>query len=231
MADENVTQTPAPDFAGYSNSDELARGYRASSQEAKRLAAENQRLQEAYQSAAVNQRQDIPNRTSPSDRLAEFGIPADALNEFVNERVGQALRPLAEGFQARGRVLNEYPDYQKYEADVANFVNADPDFSQRYARMFSADPVAAMELAFLKFGESKRKSAPAPNAPNAQEMADASLPGGRAGDSRRTEQSGQNEIAEAFSRYQKSGSQQDAEAFAKLRIRQSIPGAFYDGMG
>ena len=126
--------------------------------------------------------------------------------------------------------MNEYPDYQKYEADVANFVNADPDFSQRYARMFSADPVAAMELAFLKFGESKRKGAPPPQAPNAQEMADASLPGGRAGDSRRTEQSAEGEIDEAFRRYQKSGSQQDAEAYAKLRIRQSIPDSFYQGM-
>ena len=229
MADENVNQTPAPDFAGYSSSEELARGYRASSQEAKRLAAENQRLQEQFQQST--QRPDIPNRSRPEDRLAEFGIPADALNDFVNERVGQALRPLAEGFQARGRVLNEYPDYQKYEADVANFVNADPDFSQRYARMFSADPVAAMELAFLKFGESKRKGAPAPVAPNAQEMADASLPGGRAGDSRRTEHSGQGAIDDAFRKYQASGSQQDAEAFAKLRIRQTIPDSVYENMG
>jgi hypothetical protein len=58
-------------------------------------------------------------------------------------------------------------------------------------------------------------------------MADASLPGGRAGDSRRTEQSGQGEIDEAFKRYQASGSQQDAEAFAKLRIRQAIPDSFF----
>ena len=222
MADENVNQTPAPDFAGYSSSEELARGYRASSQEAKRLSQENQRLQEAYQSAAVNQRQDIPNRTSPSDRLAEFGIPADALNDFVNERVGQALRPLAEGFQARGRVLNEYPDYQKYEDDVANFINADPDFSQRYARMFSADPVAAMELAFLKFGESKRKSAPSPKSPNAQEMADASLPGERTGESRRSVPQNQQDVDSAWKNYQKSGSKADAEAFARARLKDVI---------
>jgi hypothetical protein len=222
MADENVTQTPAPDFAGYSSSEELARGYRASSQEAKRLAQENQRLQEAYQAAAVNQRPDIPNRSRPEDRLAEFGIPADALNDFVNERVGQALRPLAEGFQARGRVLNEYPDYQKYEADVANFVNSDPDFSQRYARMFSVDPVGAMELAFLKFGESKRNSAPTSNAPNAQEMVDASLPGQRTGESRRSGTGNQQDVDEAWRNYQKSGSKADAEAFARARLHDVI---------
>jgi hypothetical protein len=226
MADENNNQTPAPDFAGYSSSEELARGYRASSQEAKRLAQENQRLQEAYQQAAVNQRQDIPNRSRPEDRLAEFGIPADALNDFVNERVGQALRPLAEGFQARGRVLNEYPDYQKYEADVANYINSDPEFSQQYGRIFAADPAGAMQLAFLKFGESKRKGAPPPIAPNAQEMMDASLPGERTGESRRSESGSQGAVEEAYKRYQQTGNSRDAETYAKLRLKQAIPDEF-----
>lgn len=222
MADENINQTPAPDYAGYPSLDELKNGYRSSGSEAKRLAAENQRLQEQLQGYAANQRQDIPNRSRPEDRLAEFGIPADALNDFVNERVGQALRPLAEGFQARGRVLNEYPDYQKYEADVANFVNADPDFSQRYARMFAADPVGAMELAFLKFGEDKRKSTPSPKSPNAQEMADASLPGERTGESRRSVPQNQQDVDSAWKNYQKSGSKADAEAFARARLKDVI---------
>ena len=227
MADENVTQTPAPDFAGYPNSDELARGYRNSSTEAKRLAAENQRLQEQLQGFAANQRPDIPNRSRPEDRLAEFGIPADALNEFVNERVGQALQPLVNGFQARGRVLNEYPDYQKYEAEVAEYVNSDPEFSQRYTRMFNADPVGAMQLAFLKFGESKRKTAIAPKEQNAQEMADASLPGGRSGETRRPENySNAGDIAEAWKNYQKSGSRADAETYARARLKNVISEEF-----
>jgi hypothetical protein len=225
MADE--TGTPAPDLAGYATVEELARGYRNSGAEAKRLNAELQRKEEQIQSYAANQRPDIPNRSRPEDRLAEFGIPADALNEFVNERVGQALAPLAAGFQARGRVLNEYPDYQKYEADVANYINSDPEFSQQYNRIFAADPAGAMQLAFLKFGENRRKNAPPPSAPNVQEMVDASLPGGRQGDSRRTEQSDQGEIEEAFKRFQASGLQRDAEAFAKLRIRQAIPDSFF----
>lgn len=230
MAENDAPQTPAPDYAGYSSVDELARGYRNSGSEAKRLAAENQRLQEQLQGYAANQRQDIPNRSRPEDRLAEFGIPADALNEFVIERVGQALAPLARGFEARNRVQTEYPDYMKYETDVANYIISDPEFSQQYNRIFAADPAGAMQLAFLKFGENKRKSVTVAPAPNAQEMVDASLPGGRAGDSRRTEQSTEGEIDEAFRRYQKSGSQQDAEAYAKLRIRQSIPDSFYQGM-
>jgi hypothetical protein len=224
MADENVTPTPTPDYAGYPSSDELVKGYRNSSAEAKRLVAENQRLHEFL---AANQRPEIPQRNRPEDRLAEFGIPADALNEFVNERVGQALAPLARGFEARGRVLNDYPDYNKFEADVAQFVNSDPEFSQRYARMFSADPVAAMELAFLKFGESKRKSAPPATAPNPQEMADAALPGNRAGDTRRTGEGTNSDVDEAWANYQKTGSNRDAEAYAKARLKQAIPDEFF----
>jgi hypothetical protein len=228
MADENNTPTPTPDYAGYPSPDELVKGYRNSSAEAKRLAQENQRLQETLQGYAANQRQDIPQRQNAGDRLAEFGIPADALNDFVNERVGQALAPLAAGFQARGRVLNSYPDYTKYEAEVAEYVNSDPEFSQRYAKMFSADPVGAMELAFLKFGETKRHQAPPPAAPNAQEMADASLPGERAGESRRSDDL-DSQVRDAYEQMQKSGNEASfVERFAKLRLRQAIPDSFFE---
>jgi hypothetical protein len=230
MPENDAPQTPATDLAGYSSVDELARGYRNSGNEAKRLAAENQRLQEQLQGYAANQRQDIPNRSRPEDRLAEFGIPVDAMEEFFTQRFGRALEPLANMANARNQVMSEYPDYVTFEQSVNEWVRSDPARSQDYDKRFAADPSGAMQLAFLKFGEAKRKTVQPP-APNAQEMVDASLPGGRAGDSRRTEQSGHAEIEEAYRKYQASGSQKDAEAFAKLRIRQSIPGSFYEGMG
>jgi len=82
--------------------------------------------------------------------------------------------------------------------------------------------VAAMELAFLKFGESKRKGAPPPQAPNAQEMADASLPGERTGESRRSVPQNQQDVESAWKNYQKSGSKADAEAFARARLKDVI---------
>jgi len=233
MADENDTPTPV-DFAGYPSPDELAKGYRASSAEAKRLAEENQRLQQMFQqqqALAANPRQDIPQRSRPEDRLAEFGIPADALNEFVNERVGQALQPLVNGFQARGRVLQEYPDYQKFEADVAQYVNSDPAFAERYNRMFAADPVGAMELALLKFSDTKRKSTPPAPTPNAQQMVDASLPGVQTGETRSGNAGVDSEIDEARRRFEKSGSSADAETYALLRIRQTIPDSHFQRPG
>ena len=226
MADEPVTPTP-PDLAGYPTADELARGYRNSSAEAKRLAAENQRLQEQLQGLAANPRPDIPQRGRPEDQLRDYGIPVDVMEQFVNERVGQALAPLARGFEARGKVLQDYPDYNKFEAEVAQFINSDPDLSQRYARMFTADPAGAMELAFLKYGESKRRSAPAGSPPNPQEIVDASLPGGRPGESRRVGSGEESDVQEAWAQFQKTGSPRDVEAFVKARLRQVIPDSHF----
>lgn len=226
MADENVTQTPAPDFAGYPNSDELARGYRNSSTEAKRLAAENQRLQEQLQGFAANQRPDIPNRSRPEDRLAEFGIPTDALEEFFVQRLGKAFEPLARAAQARPQVISEYPDYVTYETAVNDWVRSDPKRAAEYDNRFPGDPVGAMKLAFLEFGAEKRKTA-TPTPQNAQEMADASLPGGRSGETRRPENySNAGDIAEAWKNYQKSGSRADAETYARARLKNVISEEF-----
>jgi len=223
MADE---QTPnpqqPPDFGGYPNQDELLKGYRASSAEAKRLAAENAKLSAEKEAIwnAVNQRPDIQHRQRPEDRLAEYGIPTDAIDEFVNERVARALAPLSQGFEARSRVLNEYPDYNKFEADVAQFIQSDPDMSTRYAKMFSVDPVGAMELAFLKFGEAKRKTAGPPQPQSSP--TDASLPTQRAGDARRVDETNSQSIEDAWEAYKKTGSKADAERFAHARLKNVI---------
>jgi hypothetical protein len=227
MADENSTPTPAPDYAGYPSPDELVKGYRNSSAEAKRLAQENQRLQETLQGFAANQRQDIPQRQSARERLLEVGVPVEPLIEVLREEIRNEFAPQANMAQARPRVITDYPDYVTYETAVNDWVRADPNRSMDYDQRFARDAVGAMKLAFLEFGESKRKLAPPPAAPNAQEMADASLPGERAGGSRRTESSDQGAIEEAFRKYQASGSQRDAEAFAKLRIKQVIPDSFF----
>jgi hypothetical protein len=225
MAENENTPTP-PDYAGYQSAEELARGYRASSAEAKRLAAENQRLQEMAQMAAANPRQDIPNRTRPEDRLAEFGIPTDALEEFFVQRFGKALEPLANMANARNQVVSEYPDYVTYETEVNKWVREDASRAADYDQRFLKDPAGAMQLAFLKFGEAKRKNAPIPQTPNAQEMADASLPGERVGESRRTDGL-ENQVQEAFEKMQKSGSSRDVEAFAKLRLKEAIPDSWF----
>jgi hypothetical protein len=133
-----------PDLAGYPSVDHLVQGYRASSEEAKKW------RDRALQLEQQAPRQDIPQRQSnPYDRLRDYGIPPEDLQEAVNMEIKKAFEPLARGFQARGQVVGKYQDYAKFEADVAQYIGADPELSDRYQRMFNADPAGAMEFAFL----------------------------------------------------------------------------------
>jgi hypothetical protein len=225
MADEQNPQNPQdqrqPELAGYPNVDELLKGYRASSAEAKRLANENAKLAAEKEAIwnAVNQRQDVPQRKTARDRLAEYGIPPDDVVELAKEVFADSLKPFADLAQARPKMLSEYPDYAKYEADVMDWVRADPVRERWYNEKFVLDPVGTAELAFLKFGEAKRRSAPAPNAPTGSSPADASLPTQRSGDARRVDETNSQNVEDAWEAYRKTGSKADAEKFAHARLK------------
>ena len=224
MADEQATPQPQmnPDLMGYPSVEALVAAKRAGDAEAKRLFDENQRkdqlLMQAYNNGMGNPRQSVPDRTaSPEDRLTEFGVPVDALGAYIDRRLGQALQPLSDGVAARQTVVGRNPDYVKYEHDVAAFISTDTDLSSRYPKLFAADPVAAMEYALLKFGESRRGSVTQPHGV-AQGQTDAGIPTSRAGDSRAVGGQGDSRIQEAFDRFQKTGSSRDARSYAETRL-------------
>lgn len=217
------------DLAGYPTVEALVQGYRNSSQEAQRWRDRATQLDQALQ-AANPPRQEVPSRgySSPYDRLAEFGLPVDAMRDALREEIRQEFQPIARGLSARSQVLGQYPDYQKYEADVANFVNGDPALAQTYNAMFSADPVGAMEYAFLKFGEQQRRQHPegrgkAPT--QATEQAHAQIPTARSGESRQRDEGGDDTIRQAWEHYQKTG---NPTAFAKARLGQVVSKEFYE---
>ena len=222
MADEQNQQPP--DYAGYPSLEELIKGYRASGEEAKRLAREyNQYKQESEARwNALNARPDVPQRQRPEDRLAEFGIPTDAMDQFVNERLAQALAPLARGMEARNQVLREYPDYNKFEADVAQFIESDPDLRVRYPKLFAADPAAAMEFALLRFGERKRRESPTATQPTSADTTHAQLPDARSGDARKMGETNSQDVEDAWEKYRKTGSREDAEKYAHARLHNVI---------
>lgn len=215
-----------PDLAGYPSVDALVAGYRNSGQEAKRLADENRRLQAERDAAlqyAANPRQDVPQRGNgaPLERLREIGVDTDALAQYVGESIRTAFQPIQQGFEARNAVLGRYPDYGKFESDVAQFVQSDPALNQTYQRMFQADPAGAFEYAFLKFGESRRRTAPQ-NGDLQGEAAHAAIPSGmRAGDSRRPPDE-QGRLNALFQRYQQTQNPADARAYARARLGQVI---------
>ncbi|HLC20933.1 MAG TPA: hypothetical protein VJM10_02340 [Candidatus Methylomirabilis sp.] len=193
MADEQKDPNQ-PDLAGYPNTDELVKGYRSSGEEAKKQKERADRAEAAVQALlaqqeAANPRQDVPKR-DPYGRLAEYGVPADAVREAIRmearEELKEALEPIMRGFQARQTLLGKYKDYAKFESDVATYIQSDPETSQTYNRLFQADPVGAFEYAFLKFGqEARSKRGQKGSGQSTEEATEAQIPTARSGDARR----------------------------------------------
>ena len=233
MPDNTENTTPGqplnPDLAGYPTVEQLVAGYRSSGSEAKRLREDKERLENLVVQLAnngSNSRSPVPDRTStPESRLTEFGVPVEALEQLVNDRINRAFAPLTNGMQARTKFVADHPDYAKFEADVAQYIANDPELSASYPRMFEASPVQAMEYAFLKFGESRRRDHPVVGNGTMSDSVDAAIPNSRGGESRRAPDGSQG-LQDAYERFQKSGSSRDAQAYAKLRLHDVIKDDF-----
>jgi len=227
MPDEanNQNQPLNPDLAGYPTTEALVAGYRASGEEAKRLKAElekrDQLLGQFLTNGGQNVRQDVPSRAPrPEDRLTDFGVPVDALEQMIDARVNRGvesvLKPLHTMANARQKIVSQHPDYVRHEQDVAQFINSDPQLAEGYAAMYAANPYGAMEYALLKFADSRRSTVNgAQQVPNGR--VDAGIPTSRAGEGRR-EPGGDSAIQEAFERFQRTGSSRDAVAYSKARL-------------
>lgn len=217
------------DLAGYPDTDALVQGYRASSQEAQRQKQRADQLEQRI--SQIEQqftRQAVPTRANPADRLSEFGIPVDAIDEMISERTARAVQeafgPIVKGASARNRILSEYEDYAKYEADVAKFIAEDPQREKDYQEAFQQNPLMAMENAFLKFGEAKRRQAPNGTNPQRQARSEAQIPSSRQGDARTLPNTDNADLtSRTWEHYQKTG---DPRAYAKARLRQVISDDF-----
>ena len=213
---------PAEDYAGYPSLDELKRGYRNSGEEAKKWRRAAEEMMQQVQLLQQPRQQE----QSPYDRLNAIGVDPAAVRQAIQAEVQNALAPIARGFTARSEVLQEQPDYGKVESDVAQFIGGDPSLNRKYNAMFQGDPAGAMEWAYLKYGENRRRSTPSqPGAPNPADVAQASLPSGRAGDSRGAGTDLRDEEKrQAAEYYRQTG---DPRAYAKSRYRESIPDEFF----
>lgn len=218
-----------PDLAGYPTTDALVKGYRESGNEAKRQRERAEAAEHAYQEliqSQANPRPQIPTRSArPEDRLSEFGVPVDALDEYFEARMQKAFAPIAQGMSARTELLSQYPDYNKFEADVAAFIQSDPKLNQSYQRMFNADPLGAFEYAFLKFGDSRRRSGGDYPSEVPGEASHAQLPGSRNGDAMRQPQGSPN-VQRLYEEYQRTGSPNAAREYAKARLHTVITDDF-----
>lgn len=224
------------DFAGYPNLEELKKGYLASGSEAKKwreAASKSEerigRLEQAIDSLMTgNQRQAVPQRHW-TEQLQELGVDPNPIREGIREEsrqyVQEFFEPIARGVQARGKVIAEYPDYNQFESEISAFINSDPELSQKYTKMFNADPLGAMEFAYLKYGSTKRQQAPvAGNGVPEQRRAEAQIPTTRAGDARNQSATNREPVRQGWEHFQKTGNPQ---AFFKARLREVIPDSFF----
>jgi len=222
-----------PDLMGYDNVETLVNAKRASDVEARRLFEENARLKAILEVQAANPRPEVRNRYE--EELANAGVPVDPLEQYVSQKVGQAIQaafqPIArqlEGqVQARSYLVSQYGnDYLKFEQDAWRHVQSNPDLQQRYNNMAQGDPIGAAEFAFLKFSEQQRRSHPS-DRPSGDEdrssRAQASIPTSKRTDRRRPSDDKQSAVDAAFERYTKNPSRQNAEAYASARFKQAVP--------
>lgn len=233
MADEQVQteeQKLQEDLAGYPSKEALVQGYRASGEEARKWRAKAEvaeaKLQGYQAGLEANPRQPVRDRSNPRDRLTEFGVPVDAIEELLDSKMSQAFQPIMQGINARQTVMARYPDYNKFESDVNQFIQSDPELNQTYQRMFSADPVGAFEYAFLKFGDSRKRGSQQRDEAAQQDMSHAALPSMRNGDSRRQPEAQTAGVQKAWEEWQRTGSTQAARNYAKARLRTVISDEF-----
>ncbi len=238
MADEPANPDPQQqnesldDFLGYRSLEALKQAHLSSGSHAKQLAAENQALKQQM-AAAVNPLPGGMQRQDPRSELNSWGLPVESLDAYLDQRITQAFAPIAEGLNARSKVLSEYPDWGKHEADVYQYVNSDPQLSQEYADIARVNPAAAMKYALRAYSDSKRRGHSGGNGATreviANETAQAQIPTNRPGETRQQGQ-GQDRapVRAAFDHWQKTG---DPVPFSKARLREIIPDSFFQQGG
>jgi hypothetical protein len=233
MAENEENGQEEQDLMGYASVQDMANALRASGTEAKKWkTAAEQAQQAATQTLAqlqaltmVNPRQDVPQRNGYQTQLEEAGVPYNPVVETAREEARRIIRdeffePMQQQSQARNKILGRYgQDYVKFESDVYAYIESDPELSRSYNTMVKADPVGAMDYAFLKFGDAQRREHK--GRPRAESSTEAQIPSNRSGESRRNP-NGTDDLRNAWEKYRDDPNAGTARQYAKARLRTVI---------
>jgi len=158
--------------------------WEAADQSYREIVNQRQQLEQKLNEATALLSEVVQGRMSPSqqaehrktalDRLAEVGLPPDAMREAVQEVVRAELQPLARGLAARESILSEYPDFAQKEANFQQFLKGDPGIREKYSKMASIDPEMGLEWAIGKFTAHEAANGKAPT--TGAQRAQAALP-------------------------------------------------------
>ena len=230
--DPAAANPTAEDYAGRKDLDDLRQAYRSSGTEAVRqkqradlFEQEVSRLQ-----SAANPRPD--QRPRYEESLETLGLPLGDLDAFVSSRVERAvqgaLQPIVQQLEGTGRarqhMLTNYgPDFVKFEQDLAQYLQSDPQVQNTYTSLFKADPAGAVEWGFLRLADARRRAHPQGEPGNGPEpdptQQHARVPSAGGGGPTRPRTEPQWDAArEAWEAFQKEPSRQNAERYACIRL-------------
>lgn len=184
----NPTTTPADNqqlLAGkYKTKEELVSGYLHQQTETQKIIQQRDELarKAAVLEALVKQPQAGDGRVMPADRIAARASNAvEALTEAINsgggvdpnlvraalrEEAGTAFAPIVGVMQAQAKVSAELPEYNREQAEVAQFLAANPDVDAEYREMISnpATAAAALKYAWFNMALARERAGLAANA-------------------------------------------------------------------
>lgn len=172
-------------------------------------------------------RMDPSARVSARETLEQVGVPTDALEGVVRETVEKYLTPVLEGAKARQYVASTYPEFEKIENDLAQFIQSNSELKADYSRAYAANPKVAMEWAYQQYMKNKSNPASASGADQAAARMDALLHPNGGGDRTVTTQTAQDaQMTEAWNYWMRTG---DVTPYMRLKAKMVIPEGHLDG--
>lgn len=219
--------TPEPKrLAGkYESVEQLEKGYQElltqSNQNYQRLQMMENEL-ELIRQNRMNPAERAASRPDPREALSEVGVPSDAIETLVQEQIQRAFEPFIAAQNARSYAVQAFPDFDKFEQQVAEFIRTNPDRQARYTKLWAADPQGALEWAIQSYQRSKPQESPG-------ERRDAGLPGSSTPGNRNVVQETVSEdLKKKFEFAQNTG---DWTHYIKARLDGSTSDEHYKGLG
>lgn len=247
-AANNSTVTPQLLAGKYTNVEELERGYSHQMTETSKIIGERDRLKQELDMARsfIQESRMGTDRVYPAERAAGRKSAVASLAESLNadpeqlaaamaEVSAQTFAPFTSGIRARQIVESESPGFSKFEPEVAQFLQANPDINTRIGRAISRvadDPeamAAILDYTYLKYNASRQgvqKVGDASGQAQAAARIDATIPQSGGGNRAASSEAGSYERLVAA--HQHGAETGDWTEFLNQRLTGVVPENHYD---
>jgi hypothetical protein len=217
-------------YAGkYRTPEDLAQGYQSLYSLSLDTFRKNEELQarlSELEQTRINPSERSQERMDARQTLEEVGVPAAAVEEIVQRTLDRTLNPVFEGVRARTQLTKTYPDYERVEDQLAQFIGSNPELKSEYQRVYQVSPRVAMEWAYGQFQRVKGNPQSASGSDEVAARLDALLTGG-SDRGAAMDAAGEADEKAAWDHFNRTG---DMSAVIKLRSRQTIPNSHFNAL-